>query len=139
MVRLHFWIGSSSSFNSHLRMYSSSKQCTKRCAISRTVLIRGESSDNSNPLLYSFRNCICTCPMHAQTITIVSLFRDDFFRSMLLFNHIWRIFLRTDNYWLSRSYYLDKFKIWTCALLEISTISSLIIYHSSTWEGYWTS
>ena len=37
------------------------------------------------------------------------------------FYHLWWIFLRTDNSWLPRSYYLAKYNSWNCALLDIST------------------
>ena len=55
MLRLYHWISLYSSFNSTSRVDSSSKQCTKCCAILRTVLPRGEPSDNTNLLIFFFR------------------------------------------------------------------------------------
>ena len=55
MLTLHQWISYSSFSASHLRMDSFSKHCTNWCAISRIILIRGESTDIANPLSFSFR------------------------------------------------------------------------------------
>ena len=40
------------------------------------------------------------------------------------FDNIWGILLITDNSWLSHSYSLEKYIIWTCDLLDISNTNS---------------
>ena len=130
MLRLHLGIRSSSYLTPPSRMDSYSKQCANCCTILRTVFPRGKSLYNANLLSFSFviHLHIFVLGLCTLKLSVLSLFSgiisSDF---CFYFDHNWRLFLWTNNYWLSRSYYLDKYNRWTCALLEISTRSSPII------------
>ena len=111
-------------------MDSSSKQCTNFCAISRTVLPRGESSDNANPSWFPFRMhqpvfVLWPCTLKLSLLLLCSGLISSGF--CLTFDHLWIILLRTDNSWISHSNSFDKYIRWTCALLDISTQTSPII------------
>ena len=111
-------------------MDGSSKQFKNWCDIWRTVFPKGKSSDNVNPSRFSFR-------MHRPVFELgpltlkwsLLLLCSGIISSSLCFyfDHLWRIFLRTDNSWFYRSYSLDKYNRWTCALLDISTRAPPII------------
>ena len=124
MLILHLGIRSSSYLTPPSRMDSYSKQCANCCTISRKVLPRGKSSYNSNPLSFSFGIhrpifVLGPCTLKLSGLSLFSGIISSGF--CFYFDHIWRLFLWTDNYWLSNSYYLAKYNRWTCALLEIST------------------
>ena len=130
MLRLHPWISPSSYFTSPSRVYSSSKQFTNCCAISRTVLPRGESSSNVNPSRFFFGMhrpvfVLVTCTLKWSLFLLCSWII--YYGFCFSFDHILIIFLKTDHSWLYCSYSLAKYNSWTCALLDISTRYSPII------------
>ena len=112
MLRLHLYISSSSSFTSLQCMYSSSKQFTNWCAISSTVLPRGQSSDNANPSSFYFRMhrpvfILGPCTLKLSLLLLCyGIISSGFCFS---FDHPWMFFLRTDNSWISCLYSLDKY------------------------------
>ena len=124
MLILHPWIILSSSFTPPSRMYISSKQCKNFCAISSTVLTRGESSDYSNPSSFylSMHLPIFVLGLCMLKWSLLSLCSGINLSGLCLsFDHIRRLFIIKENSWLSRSYSLAKYNSWTCALLDIST------------------
>ena len=127
---LHLCIRYSSSFTLPYCMYSSSKQCTNWCAISRAVLPRCESSYNSNPSIFYFRVhwpvfVLGSCTLKWSVLSLCyGIISSGFCFS---FGHIWRLFLITNNSLLSHSYSLIKYNRWTCAFIENYTRASPII------------
>ena len=129
-LRLHIRIRSSSYLTRPLHIDSYSKQCKNYCTISRKVVPRGKSLYNANPLscYFGIHQPIFVLGPCTLKLSVLSLFSEMFFSGFCFyFDHLWQIFLWTENYWLSCSYYLAKYNRWTCALLEISTRSSPII------------
>ena len=111
-------------------MNSSSKQCANCFAVSGKFFPRVKSSSNANPSIFSFfiRRpvfVIGPCMLKWSLLLICSGIISSGF--CFYFGHIWRIFLRKNNCWLSRSYSLAKYNSWTCALLVIYTRASPII------------
>ena len=142
MSILHHWISPSSYFTSPSRMDSYSKQCTKCRAIYRTVLPRGEYSDNAKPLSFSFsihRPIFLLGPCTLKWSLLLLYYGISSSGFCFFFGHLWRNIPRKDSYWLSWSYSLAKYNIWTCDLLAISTrafplissifSASLMIWH----------
>ena len=117
-------------------MYSSPKQCKNCCAIARTVLPRGEYSDDANPLRFSFRMnqpvfVLSPCTLKLSLFLLCSGIISSIF--CFSFSHIWGIFLRTENSWIFRLYSLDKYNSLTCDLIDISTRASPIISSIFLW------
>ena len=131
MLRLNLWISPSISFTAPSCMESSSKRCTNWCAISRTVLPRSVSSYKSNPSIFSFRMYwpVLVLVPCALKWSLLSLYHGIISSGFCFsFDHIWSLLLRTENSWFFCLNYLDKHNWWACALLEIPTRYSPIIY-----------
>ena len=93
------------------------------------ILPRVESSDNANTFRFyvSMNRLVFLLVPYTLKWPLLLLCSGIISSSFCFsFDHLWRFYLRKDNYWLSYSYSLAKYNSWTCALLEFYTRSPQI-------------